>query len=105
MKAREGVWERQTERGCARRGGEATVRVTEDRSGATVVPAAPLDPIAHTHPLSICVRSAYYGCNVRGYAVIPGVGTSAMPVASVPSIKSYIHQQKSYIRGAVGSFL
>ena len=28
----------------------------------------------------------------RGYAVIPGVGTSAMPVASVPSIKSYIHQ-------------
>ena len=48
MKAREGVWERQTERGCARRGGEATVRVTEDRSGATVVPAAPLDPNTHT---------------------------------------------------------
>jgi hypothetical protein len=80
------------DRRCAWRKGEATARVTEDRSGATVVPAAPLDPIAHTHPLSICVRSAYYGCNVRGYAVLPGVGTSAMPVASVPSIKSYIHQ-------------
>ena len=33
------------------REGEATARVTEDRSGATVVPAAPLDPIAHTHLL------------------------------------------------------
>ena len=71
------------DRRYAWREGEATARVTEDRSGATVVPAAPLDPIAHTHPLSICVRSAYYGCNVRGYAVLPGVGIRAMPVASV----------------------
>ena len=32
---------------------------------------------------------------VQGKAVIPGVGTSAMPVASVPSIKSYIHQNQA----------
>jgi len=43
----------------------------------------------------LCARSAYYGCNVRGYAVIPEVDTSAMPVASVPSIKSYTHQGRS----------
>ena len=41
--------------------------------------------------LSFYLPSANYGCNVRGYAVIPGVGISAMPVASVPSITSYMH--------------
>ena len=45
--------------------------------------------------------------SLRCYAVIPGVGTSAMPVASVPSIKSYIHQkgtvQKGTQREAVAS--
>ena len=39
------------DRRYAWREGEATARVTEDRSGATVVPAAPLDLIAHTHLL------------------------------------------------------
>ena len=43
------------------------------------------------------VRSAYYGCNVRGYAVLPGVGTSAMPVASVPSIKELHSPQFSRV--------
>ena len=38
-----------------------------------------------------CIRAWRY---FRPYpVVIPGVGTSAMPVASVPSIKSYIHQE------------
>ena len=48
---------------------------------------APLDPIAHTHLLFVCVRSAYYGWmhNVRGYAELSTggtVGTSVMPIAS-----------------------
>ena len=30
-------------------------------------------------------------CGNRAYAVLPWVGIRAMPVASVPSIKSYIH--------------
>ena len=45
--------------------------------------------VAKRSPLrKLCPFNA---CNLRGYAVIPGVSTSAMPVASVPPIKSYIH--------------
>ena len=62
---------------------------------ADLAPAAEPDysDTAKYEPTKVCVRSAYYGCNIRGYAVIPGVGISAMPVASVPSTKSYIHQK------------
>ena len=40
----------------------------------------------------LSVHTVYAISNVRRYAVIPGVGIRAMPVASVPSIKSYARE-------------
>ena len=63
---------------------------------ADLAPAAEPDysDTAKYEPTKVCVRSAYYGCNVRGYAFIPGVGIRCH-ARSVSTVNNELHAPRT----------